>query len=420
MFDQCQIEGIDRDDLAVEVVLISSILTISTDVVVVEVVVIRRIVVGGAVHIFLWVALVVGRADDLREVSDLRTTHQRAGQGSRQNHTSALTRCQTGSRQIATRYKQARNGSVVVVDPVRIVQGQFGREVIHQLDAVGGDASLVGHGNAVTHILARRYLGILSGSQSFDQCQIEGFDHYGRRIVVVLVFALCGISAYVVVREENVVGRIGIGRRVDVLLGVAVVVGGCADLCQVGDDRIGRQRTGQRKANVGHDAVARQQTSVSEGECTGSRSGGSGPVGIVQGQFGGVAVGQFDVVGSDASLVDDDDGEDHFVARFYLVALAIGQTLAQREVEGFYGDAFQIVVVFVAPGAGHIVVVYVGVVVRIVVGGAVHIFLRVAVVVGGSTDLRSVGDDRTGGQRAIDHETNGECEVGARQQTGVA
>ena len=130
------------------------------------------------------------------------------------------------------RAEQNGSGAVEVIGPVGIDQRQTGGQIIDYADGFGRYVSLVEDRDRKDDRISVGYVG---NRGRFDECQVEGRNGNGRRVVVVFVFSVGGVASNIVVGYEGIVGRVGIGRRIFVVLDVSVRIFKLRDFGEVAD-----------------------------------------------------------------------------------------------------------------------------------------------------------------------------------------
>ena len=262
-----------------------------------------------------------------------------------------------------------------------------------------------------------------------DQRQIEGQYIDLRGIVVVFVAALIlRISGDLVIDQEGVVEAVVVGRGVKVRLWVAIGIGSTADLGEVHQSR----RAGDRVIHLQSDVHLLRKAGS---ECAGQHDACPSvafvrPVCIGQRHVGRQVIGDLDVGGRDVSLVEDRDAEVDQITGSHVLGLPRSELLDQGQIEGLNDQNLNIAVVFIAAILAvsvHVVVFEEGIIIGVVVGRAVHVFLRVAVRIGHTADFSHVANFGIGRQRAVerDHDVHGArssgCEgSGQGLRSGVA
>ncbi len=177
--------------------------------------------------------------------------------------------------------------------------------------------------------------------------------------MVVFVFAVVAVAAYVVVVVDHVVVRVVIGRRVVVNLRIAVFVRGFRDLREVPQAHAGRQRIIYRKENIHLYRCARRKAArcqfVALVQYATYRAADQHPTFVVVAcntafvaHARGHVVAHFYVVGGYLALVDHANHVVDRVARFYRGALARRQQLDRGKVKTLYHHRGGVMVVFVA------------------------------------------------------------------------
>ena len=218
--------------------------------------------------------------------------------------------------------------------------------------------------------------------------------------MVVLIAAVQAVGVDIVIGQIDIVVRIVVRRRVMVHLRGAVLVGGAADLGDVGNGRIGRDRRIEYQHNINRYRFTRGQAACRQISVC-DRQGGlcvavgrnEGPIRIQVGfevQSGGDIIRHQNVVSCNEALVGHFNGEGNGIARRHIDVL---RHLGQGQVEQFNGQRRDIVVVFVLSHvavSADIVIDQEDIVV-VFIGRRVDIRLRVAVLIRSAADLGCVG-----------------------------
>ena len=268
----------------------------------------------------------------------------------------------------------ASGGAIAVINPVAVLEGQTSRDVVGDLDGLGGNGSLVEDLNGVVNQVANVDCRTLVQRQRFAQGKIEGAGRCHREagevgIVLVGVFSIhCVIGGWTVVAGNVVHRAIGIGD------GVTFVIRGGTDLSAVDDGGVGWRGGIESCRERQNNALARLND-LRDSDCDLAWQGGD-PIWIFQCQVARQVVSYDDVLGRHGPLVEDFECEVNHGVACDGAALTLGQHLAQGEVEDLRRidtDDGLIVVILISLFVVDRVIHERTVVGRVRIGGAINI-----------------------------------------------